>query len=40
VATHRIHHQFSIEEGDPHSPIDGKWWAQHGLDFEREVDAS
>ena len=30
VATHRIHHQFSDEEGDPHSPIDGKWWAHMG----------
>lgn len=27
VATHRIHHQFSDKEGDPHSPRDGKWWA-------------
>jgi len=30
VATHRIHHQFSDEEGDPHSPNDGKWWAHMG----------
>jgi len=30
VATHRIHHQFSDQEGDPHSPIDGKWWAHMG----------
>jgi stearoyl-CoA desaturase (delta-9 desaturase) len=30
VATHRIHHQFSDEEGDPHSPIDGKWWSHMG----------
>lgn len=30
VATHRIHHQFSDEEGDPHSPVDGKWWAHMG----------
>ena len=30
VATHRIHHQFSDEEGDPHSPRDGKWWAHMG----------
>lgn len=30
VATHRIHHQFSDEQGDPHSPIDGKWWAHMG----------
>ena len=30
VATHRIHHQYSDEDGDPHSPRDGKWWAQMG----------
>jgi stearoyl-CoA desaturase (delta-9 desaturase) len=30
VATHRIHHQFSDDEGDPHSPIDGKWWSHMG----------
>jgi fatty-acid desaturase len=27
VATHRIHHQFSDQEGDPHTPRDGKWWS-------------
>jgi sn-1 stearoyl-lipid 9-desaturase len=30
VATHRIHHQHSDQEGDPHSPVDGKWWAHAG----------
>jgi sn-1 stearoyl-lipid 9-desaturase len=30
VATHRIHHQHSDKEGDPHSPIDGKWWSHMG----------
>src|ERR1700747_1798962 len=30
VASHRIHHQFSDQEGDPHSPIDGTWWAPMG----------
>lgn len=30
VATHRIHHQFSDKDGDPHSPIDGKWWSHMG----------
>src|SRR3984957_19602775 len=30
VATHRIHHQYSDHEGDPHSPRDGKWWAHMG----------
>jgi fatty-acid desaturase len=27
VATHRIHHQHSDKDGDPHTPRDGKWWA-------------
>ena len=27
VGTHRIHHQNSDKEGDPHSPRDGAWWA-------------
>ena len=31
VATHRIHHQFSDEDGDPYLPNDGKWWAHMGL---------
>ncbi|HCC57268.1 MAG TPA: acyl-CoA desaturase [Solibacterales bacterium] len=30
VATHRIHHQFSDREGDPHSPHDGAFWAHMG----------
>lgn len=30
VATHRIHHQKSDKEGDPHSPRDGAWWAHVG----------
>ena len=30
VATHRIHHQYSDKPGDPHSPVDGKWWAHMG----------
>jgi sn-1 stearoyl-lipid 9-desaturase len=30
VATHRIHHRFSDQPGDPHSPRDGKWWAHAG----------
>jgi sn-1 stearoyl-lipid 9-desaturase len=30
VATHRIHHRFSDQEGDPHSPRDGGWWAHMG----------
>src|SRR5262249_33335950 len=27
VAAHRIHHAHSDQEGDPHSPRDGGWWA-------------
>ena len=27
VATHRVHHQFSDHDGDPHTPRDGKLWA-------------
>ncbi len=30
VATHRIHHQNSDKEGDPHSPNDGGLWAHMG----------
>jgi stearoyl-CoA desaturase (delta-9 desaturase) len=30
VATHRVHHQLSDQEGDPHSPRDGAWWAHVG----------
>ncbi len=26
VATHRIHHARSDEEGDPHSPVKSFWW--------------
>ncbi len=30
VATHRIHHRYSDQDGDPHSPRDGKWWSHAG----------
>lgn len=30
VATHRIHHQKSDQQGDPHSPRDGAFWAHIG----------
>ena len=30
VATHRIHHQFTDKDGDPHKPRDGKWWGHIG----------
>jgi fatty-acid desaturase len=30
VATHRVHHQNSDQEGDPHTPQEGAWWAHMG----------
>ncbi len=30
VATHRIHHQKSDQEGDPHTPREGTYWAHMG----------
>jgi len=30
VATHRVHHQFSDREGDPHTPREGAWWSHLG----------
>jgi stearoyl-CoA desaturase (delta-9 desaturase) len=30
VATHRQHHQLSDQDGDPHSPRDGGFWAHMG----------
>jgi fatty-acid desaturase len=30
VATHRMHHQNTDKEGDPHSPRDGGLWAHMG----------
>ncbi len=30
VATHRMHHQNTDKEGDPHSPIDGGFWSHMG----------
>jgi len=30
VSTHRVHHQFSDHEGDPHTPREGGWWAHTG----------
>jgi fatty-acid desaturase len=30
VATHRLHHQRSDKPGDPHSPMDGGFWAHAG----------
>ncbi len=30
VGTHRVHHQLSDHEGDPHTPKDGTFWAHMG----------
>jgi fatty-acid desaturase len=30
VSTHRVHHQLSDQEGDPHTPLEGGWWAHTG----------
>ena len=30
VGVHRMHHQMTDREGDPHSPRDGKWWSHMG----------
>jgi fatty-acid desaturase len=30
VSTHRVHHQMSDHEGDPHTPQEGGWWAHAG----------
>ena len=30
VSTHRVHHQNSDHEGDPHTPREGGWWAHTG----------
>ena len=30
VATHRLHHQHSDHDGDPHTPRDGGFWAHMG----------
>ncbi len=30
VSTHRVHHQHSDQDGDPHTPREGGWWAHAG----------
>lgn len=30
VSVHRLHHQMSDHEGDPHTPQEGGWWAHAG----------
>jgi stearoyl-CoA desaturase (delta-9 desaturase) len=36
VATHRIHHQRSDKEGDPHTPREGTYWAHMGWIIQGE----
>jgi len=38
IALHRKHHQFSDQEGDPHSPRDGGWWSHMLWIFPRHHD--
>ena len=33
VAVHRMHHQHSDDEGDPHSPAKGFWWGHVGWTY-------
>jgi stearoyl-CoA desaturase (delta-9 desaturase) len=37
VSTHRVHHQLSDQEGDPHTPREGAWWAHTGWIFFGEA---
>ncbi|MDE3199866.1 MAG: fatty acid desaturase [Acidobacteriota bacterium] len=37
VSTHRVHHQLSDQEGDPHTPHEGGWWAHTGWIFFGEA---
>ena len=37
VSTHRVHHQMSDQEGDPHTPREGAWWAHTGWIFFGEA---
>ncbi len=37
VSTHRVHHQLSDQEGDPHTPQEGGWWAHTGWIFFGEA---
>ncbi|HEY9792041.1 MAG TPA: fatty acid desaturase [Candidatus Obscuribacterales bacterium] len=37
VATHRVHHRYTDEEGDPHRPADGFWHAFAGWLVEPKV---
>lgn len=39
AATHRVHHQKSDQEGDPHSPTDGPWWSHIMWLFPKRTDA-
>src|SRR5690242_18947883 len=39
ASTHRLHHQQSDKEGDPHSPLDGPWWSHIMWLFVRHTPA-
>ena len=39
VATHRVHHQLSDHEGDPHTPTRRRMVGAHGLDHVRRLPA-
>ncbi len=34
VTTHRLHHRYSDQKGDPHSPRDGRWHAFLGWMYD------
>lgn len=38
TAVHRVHHGHSDEPGDPHSPLEGKWWSHLLWMFVRHPD--
>lgn len=46
VANHRKHHALSDQDGDPHSPRDGKWWShvfwivysRNAIDCQQHID--
>ncbi len=39
VSTHRVHHQFSDQKGDPHTPARGRMVGAHGLGLLRQLHA-
>jgi stearoyl-CoA desaturase (delta-9 desaturase) len=39
-ATHRLHHRYSDQPGDPHSPKQGFWYSHQGWIFDGRWDAT